>query len=151
MTQSPTTAATFSGPFEYLVFTFPDGSQPGDGLDRLLSKVDRGIVEILDLECIRLGSDGTGVTVPLTEVAPETPDSLRDFEGVESGILNQEDLDTIANTLAPGTFALALVYVSHALDPLTAAWERAGGQVVLAGAIDPEELESALQPTNIQE
>ena len=93
----------------------------------------------------------SSVTVPLTEVAPETPDSLRAFEGVESGILNQEDLDTIANTLAPNTFALALVYVSHALDPLTAAWERAGGQVVLAGAIDPEELESALQQTNIQE
>lgn len=148
MTEPLTPDTSFSGPFEYLVFTFPNGAQPGNGFDRLLSKVDRGIVEILDLECIQLGSDGSGVTVPLTEIAPEAPDSLRAFEGVESGILNQEDIDNIANTLAPDSFALALVYVSHALDPLTAAWEHAGGQVVLAGSIDPEDLESALEQTS---
>ncbi len=137
----------FTGLFEYLVLTFPNGANPIAGLELLLTEVERGAVEILDLECIRLGTDGSGVTAPLAQVAPGTPESLAAFEGVDSGILDQDDLDTIAQSLSADTYALALVYLTHTLDPVAAAWLQAGGQAVLAGTIDPEELESALNQT----
>lgn len=136
--------SSFSGPIDYLVFAFPPGAVVETGLTRLLEAVDRGHIEVLDLEVIRRGPDGTGVRQGLDEldlggaVAPSL------FDGVESDILDAEDLATIAAGLEPDGFALALVYLEHSLDATAQAWAAAGGVPLLEGGIDPLELADSL-------
>ena len=59
----------FSGPIDYLVFSFPNGASVSEGLTALLQRVDAGLIEILDLEFVRTGDDGTPQRLSLDEIA----------------------------------------------------------------------------------
>jgi hypothetical protein len=137
------TELLYSGPLDYLVFTFPAGARADAGLFRLLDAVDRGAIEVLDLEVVGRDADGHGAHLTLSDVASAEVD-LSAFEGAESGILDGGDLEAIAGQLDPGEFALALVYLEHSLDATAQAWIEAGGRPLLEGGIDPEELAAAL-------
>ena len=132
--------SSFSGPIDYLVFAFPPGAAVEAGLARLLEAVDRGQIEVLDLEVIRRGPDGAGIRQRLDALGLDASA----FDGVESGILDAEDLATIAAGLDPDGFALALVYLEHSLDATAQAWSTVGGVPLLEGGIDPLELSDAV-------
>ncbi|AYG03048.1 DUF6325 family protein [Gryllotalpicola protaetiae] len=138
------TESSFSGPIDYLVFAFPPGAAVDAGLARLLEAVDRGQIEVLDLEVIRRGPDGSGIRQRLGELGLGGDIDLSVFDGAESGILDEEDLATIAAGIDPDGFALALVYLEHSLDATAQAWGTVGGVPLLEGGIDPLELADAV-------
>ena len=136
---------TFTGPIDYVVFAFEDGASIGPGLHRLIEHVDAGLVELLDLELVRVDADGRAQRGTLDEEHDASGLDLSVFAGAASGILEQDDLDAIAAQLQDGQFALVVVYEERTLADAADAWLAAGGVELLAGGVDIEDLEHALE------
>ena len=126
----------FTGPVDYLVFAFPSDAPPGAGLAALLDRVGEGAIDVLDLEVIRVGDDGTPTRAAL---------DLPEFAGAYSGILDQEDVERVADAVEPGGFALALVYEDRSLASVAEAWTAAGGNELFAGGVDIIDLAEAVE------
>ncbi len=137
----------FAGPVDYLVFGFPPQAPVEEGLRNLLEQVEIGAIEILDLEYIMVDAAGEVVVRDLVDLQGVTGLDLTVFDGATSGILDDDDLATIAASLDPGWFALAVVYEDRSLAAASAAWVQAGGRELLAGGVDIDDLAEALGET----
>lgn len=135
----------FAGPIDYLVFAFDRGADLGPGLAAVLERVQQGIVEILDIELIGRDADGAAVRLPLADVQTATGVDLAIFDGVESGILDDEDLAGIAAALEADQVAVAIVYEDRSLAAAAAAWAGVGGAELFSGGVDIADLEHALE------
>lgn len=133
----------FAGPVDYLVFAFPGEASVSAGLAAMLHRVDEGVVEVLDLELIRVDDTGMPTRGPLDQFPG--PDGLAGFAGAYSGILDAEDVQRVADALEPGAFAIALVYEDRSLAPAADAWIAAGGAELFAGGVDIIDLADALE------
>ena len=135
----------FSGPVDYLVFAFDQGADIGLGLQALLDRVDQGIIEVLDIELISKNNASHPSKNQFADLLDVTGFDLDLLEGVYSGILDAEDLDTIVADLEEGQFAVAIVYEDRSLATAAAAWVLAGGAEVLSGGVAIADLERALE------
>lgn len=135
----------FTGPVDYLVFTFPEGADLGAGLAAVLNRVNDGTVEILDLELVGRDESGAPAKLAFADLTHSTDIDLAVFDGVESEILDSEDLAQIADALEPGEFALALVYEDRSLAGAANAWFAAGGKELFTGGVAISDLEEALE------
>jgi len=126
------------GPIDYVVVEFTDPATLRDGFDRLLGLVERGLIQVLDLEFVA-NTDGARV-VDATEISAD----FAQFAGACSGLLDQEDLDTVAAALAPDTSAAVLVYEELAIVDVITAWEDAGSRIVAEGPVDVDDIGQAL-------
>lgn len=133
----------FAGPVDYLVFAFPEDASVSAGLAAVLHRVDEGIIEVLDLELIRVDDTGAPVRRPLDQF-PVSGGS-DGFDGAYSGILDAEDVQRVVDALEPGAFAIALVYEDRSLAPAADAWITAGGAELFAGGVDIIDLADALE------
>ena len=138
----------FAGPVDYLVFRFPAGASVGAGLKAVLDQVDAGAIEVLDLEVITRSSEGKAHTIALTDLQGAADIDLAVFEGVDSGILDADDIAAIADALDPGDFALALVYEDRSLAQAAAAWASTGGTELVSGGVAIEDLEQTITEGN---
>lgn len=130
----------FAGPVDYLVFAFPAEASVSAGLAAVLSRVDEGIIEVLDLELIRVDDGGAPIRQPLDQIP-----GLDRFAGAYSGILDAEDVQRVVDALEPGAFAIALVYEDRSLAPAADAWIAAGGAELFAGGVDIIDLADSLE------
>lgn len=135
----------FSGPVDYLVFAFDAHADLGAGLAAVLDRVREGIVEILDIELVARGHDGAPIKRAFADLDGVTGIDLAVFDGVESDILDEEDLAGIARELREGQIALAVVYEDRSLAVAADAWAAVGGVELLSGGIDIADLERALE------
>lgn len=138
----------FSGPVNYLVFAFDKNADLGAGLTAILDRVNEGIVEILDIEVIAKGSDGAPVKQVLANLDGVTGVDLAVFDGVESSILDAEDLADITSELRTGQIAVAVVYEDRSLAVAAREWAATGGVEMFSGGIDIADLEHALEEGN---
>ncbi|MFF9621286.1 DUF6325 family protein [Streptomyces griseosporeus] len=133
-----------TGPIDYLVVEFPGNRMTGEGLPLLVDLVDRGIIRILDLRFIRKDEDGS---VTALEIADLTGDGLLDlavFEGVNSGLLGQDDLEEAAAAVEPGNSAGLLIYENTWAGPFAAALRRGGAQLVASGRLNVQAVLASL-------
>ncbi len=135
----------FSGPVDYLVFAFDEHADLGPGLVAVLERVREGIIEILDIELIAVDAEGAPVKRSFASLDGVTGIDLSVFDGVESGILDAEDLASVVSELRPGQLALAIVYEDRSLAAAADAWAAAGGAELFSGGVDIADLEHALQ------
>lgn len=132
------------GPIDYLVVEFPGNRMTGEGLPLLVDLVDRGIIRILDLRFIRKDEDGS---VTALEIADLTGDGLLDlavFEGANSGLLGQDDLEEAAAAVEPGNSAGLLIYENTWAGPFAAALRRGGAQLVASGRLNVQAVLASL-------
>jgi hypothetical protein len=97
--------------------------------------VDRGIIRILDLRFVKREEDGTFTAVAISDFDGDGVLDLAVFEGVESGLLDDDDLSQAASVIAPGSAAGLLVYENTWAGPFVSAMRRAGAEVVASGRI----------------
>lgn len=135
---------TFAGPVNCTVFGFPDTAQISPGLRVLLDRVDKGLIEILDLECFQVSEEKEANVVPMSSFLQLDEDIRETFDGALSNILDSEDLALIAQTVEAGWFALAIVYEDRSLAQAAEAWASVGGKELLSGGVDIEQLEAIL-------
>ncbi|WP_242686324.1 DUF6325 family protein [Aeromicrobium sp. IC_218] len=135
---------TTLGPIDYLAVEFPGGRLEGRGLAALLDLVDRGIIRLLDLRVAKVAEDGSAVAVELADLDADGTIDLAVFSGVESGLLDDDDVAESATLTAPGNAVGVLVYENTWARPFVAALRGAGAEVVASGRISADEVAAAL-------
>ena len=139
------------GPIDYLVLEFPKAQLTGEGLAALVDLVDRGIIRILDLRFVKREDDGTVTAVAISDLDGDGTLDLAIFEGVESGLLGDDDLDAAGSLIEPGGAVGLLLYENTWAGPFVSAMRRAGADVIASGRIpanDVHELLDALESTS---
>ena len=79
------------GPIDYLALEFPTATLNGEGLACLVDLVDRQIIRILDLRFVKREDDGSFTGVTIGDLDGDGVFDLALFEGVESGLLDDDD------------------------------------------------------------
>jgi hypothetical protein len=132
------------GPVDYLVVEFPGSKMTGEGLPLLVDLVDQGIIRILDLVFVSKYLDGTVAGIAVADLDGDGELDLAVFEGISSGLLDEDDISEAASVLEPGSSAGILVYENTWAAPFAAALRRGGAQLVAGGRIPVPALVAAL-------
>ena len=118
------------GPIDYLALEFPGARLTGEGMAELIRLVDAGVIRVLDMRGLVRDADGTVTAVAITDLDGDGTLDLAVFEGVESDLLDEEDLAAAADLVKPGDAVAVLVYENTWAGPFVSAMRRAGAEVV---------------------
>jgi hypothetical protein len=132
------------GPIDYLALEFPDANLKGEGLGIIVDLVDRGIIRILDFRFVKRDEDGSFAAVAVGDMDGDGELDLAVFEGVESGLLDDDDMNSAAALIAPGSAVALLVYENTWAGPFVSAMRRAGAEVIASGRIPADDVVTAL-------
>jgi len=132
------------GPIDYLALEVPSGNLTGEGMRVLVDLVDRGIIRILDLRFATKAEDGTLTAVALTDLDGDGTLDLAVFEGVESGLLGEDDLEDAVSLIEPGSAVALIVYENTWAGPFVSAMRGAGAEVIASGRIPADDVVAAL-------
>ncbi|MFD8208897.1 DUF6325 family protein [Streptomyces sp. NPDC059695] len=133
------------GPIDYVVVEFPGNRMTGEGFPLLVDLVDRGIIRILDLMFIRKDEDGSVTALEIADFDGDGNLDLSVFEGVQSGLLGQDDLEEAAEAVEPGNSAGLLIYENVWAAPFATALRRGGAQLVASGRVPVQALLASLE------
>jgi len=133
-----------AGPIDYLALEFPGARLKGEGLAALVDLVDRGIIQVLDLRAIKREADGTFTAMALADLDNDGSLDLAVFKGVESGLLDDDDLREAVSLIEPGSAVALLVFENTWARPFVTAMRRAGAEVIASGRIPADEVAAAL-------
>jgi Family of unknown function (DUF6325) len=133
------------GPVDYLAVEFPDGRLKGEGLSAVLDLVDRGIIRVLDLRVVRREGDGSYTAATVADFDGDGTLDLAVFAGIESGLLDDDDLRQAAELIEPGSAVAVLVYENTWAGPFVTAMRRAGAEVIASGRIPADAVIAALE------
>ncbi|HET9778234.1 MAG TPA: DUF6325 family protein [Propionibacteriaceae bacterium] len=155
MTDQPMTAQEMAGrdhgPIDYLAVEFPEARMRGEGLAALLDLVDGGIIRLLDLRAVTREADGTFTAVAVTDLDNDGTLDLAVFEGVESGLLDDDDLQRAADLIEPGKVVALLVYENTWAIPFVNAMRRVGAELIASGRIPADDVIAALDSLEAEE
>ena len=132
------------GPIDFLAVELPGAKLQGKGLAALLDLTDRGIVRILDLVVVLVEENGF-TAMELTDLDGDGELDLAVFEGVRSGLLDEDDLAQSASLVQPGNAVAMLVYENTWAGPFVSAMRDAGAEVVASGRIPAADVVAALE------
>ncbi len=94
------------GPIDIVVIGFPPGApMRGDAVPIFLDLVDRGIIRVFDAMLVKKEDDGTVSGFDLSDVDEEQAGDLTVFSGASTGLLGNDDVETVAAELEPGAAA----------------------------------------------
>ena len=128
------------GPIDYLLVEWPERQPHGELAPQLVDLVGRGLIRILDLVFMAKGADGTVEVLEISDMP-----ALAVLEGASSGLVDDEDLETAAAVMEPGTSAALLIYENTWAAPFAIAMRKSGGQVVSNGRIPVQQILGALE------
>jgi Family of unknown function (DUF6325) len=131
-------------PVDFLAIEFPGGRLTGAGFEQLLSLVDQGVVDILDMEFITKDADGRSKKVDVWEFAVPEGVDLSAWAGASSGLLDDSDVGEISAAMQPGSVAVVVIYENRWVLGLVDAWRRDGARLIADGGVSAAELVAAL-------
>jgi hypothetical protein len=133
------------GPIDIVVIAYPAGApMTGDAVPIFVDLVERGIIRVLDVLFVMQNEDGTVSGFEATDLDGDTIGDLKVFEGASTGLLGEEDVASVGETLEPGTAAVMIVYENRWAAPFAAAVRRNGGVLVANHRITAQELMDAI-------
>ena len=132
------------GPIDYLAVEFPGARLEGEGFAALVDLTERGIIRILDLVVAKVEADGSFAVVALADLDGDGALDLAVFEGVQSGLLDDDDLAQSAALVQPGNAVGLLVYENTWAGPFVTAMRNAGAEVIASGRIPADDVVAAL-------
>ena len=136
------------GPVDIVVIGYPaDAPMTGEAIPLLLDLVDRGIVRVLDVLFVMQGPDGKFSGFEATDVQADSIGDMHVFAGASSGLLGQDDVESVAGTIEPGTAAVMIMYENRWAAPFAAAVRRNGGVLLDNQRIPHADLIEALDAT----
>ena len=139
------------GPIDYLALELPAARMKGEGLAALVDLVDRGIIRILDMRAVKREDDGTFTAMAITDLDHDGTLDLAIFEGIESGLLDDDDLRQAADLIEPGKVVALLIYENSWAAPFVGAMRRAGAELIASGRIPADEVEAMLDALEAEE
>jgi hypothetical protein len=132
------------GPIDYLAVEFPNAQFTGEALRALVDLVDRGIIRVLDMRVALVTEEGF-TAIAVTDIDGDGELDLAVFQGVESGLLEDDDLAQSASLVGPGNAVALLVYENTWAGPFVSALRRKGADVVASGRIPATDVIAALE------
>lgn len=123
------------GPIDYLVVGFPGADFKGEVFAELVNLVDSGTIRVLDLRVAMVGDNGEFSVIALSDVDGDGVLDLTLFAGIESGLLDDDDLSQGAALMNPGDAVGLLVFENTWAGPLISALRRTGAELVDSGRI----------------
>lgn len=133
-----------TGPIDYLALEFPTAELKGEGLAALVDLVDRGIIRVLDFRFALKAEDGSFAAVAITDLDGDGTLDLAVFEGVESGLIDDEDLNQAVSLIEPGRGVGVLIYENTWAGPFVTAMRHVGAEVIASGRIPADVVAEAL-------
>lgn len=133
------------GPVEVVVVGFPGSKFSGKIIPELQAVVERGDVRIIDLAVVAKDTEGN---VAILEVDDGQDDGLSMLaEAIEEvlGLLNEEDLNKIADAIEPGSAAAAVVFEHVWAKQLANAVDGAEGEVIFSERIPRDVVLAAVE------
>jgi hypothetical protein len=133
------------GPIDIVVIAYPAGApMTGDAVPIFVDLVERGIIRVLDVLFVMQNEDGTVSGFEATDLDGDSIGDLKVFEGASTGLLGEDDVASVGETLEPGTAAVMIVYENRWAAPFAAAVRRNGGVLVANHRITAQELMDAI-------
>ena len=132
------------GPIDYLAVELPGAKLRGRGLEALIDLTDRGIIRVLDLVVAIADDDGTLSIATIADLDGDGELDLALFEGVRSGLIDDDDIAQSAALVAPGNAVAVLVYENTWAGPFVTAMRSAGAEVIAGGRIPADDVIAAL-------
>lgn len=132
------------GPIDFLAVEFPTAQLKGDGLANLVDLVDRGIIRILDFRFATRDEDGSFTAVEIADLDGDGTLDLAVFEGVGSGLLDDDDLSEAVSLIEPGSGVAVIIYENTWAGPFVSSMRRVGAEVVASGRIPADDVVAAL-------
>ena len=132
------------GPVDYVVLEWPNQQPTGEAIPLILDLVDKGIIRILDIAVLAKDSDGTVASLEIGSLGGDGASDFSEFEGAQTGLIGDDELEEAAGVLEPGTMAAVLVWENRWAAPVAVALRRSGGQLVASGRIPIQAVLAAL-------
>jgi len=132
------------GPIDFLAVQFPGAKMQGKALAALVDLVDRGIIRILDLRVAVVGEGGQVTAVEMTDLDGDGTLDLAVFQGVQSGLIGDDDLADGAALVQPGDAVGVLVYENTWAGPFVSALREVGAELIASGRIPVTDVIAAL-------
>lgn len=130
------------GPVEVLVVSFPGSKFNGSVAPALRDVVARGDIAVVDLAFMTKDPDGTVAIVEMSDV-DESSFLDEAFQDVLD-LLNEDDLLALAESLDPGSSAVAMVFEHTWARQLAAAVRGSEGEVIFSERIPRDVVEAAV-------
>ena len=105
------------GPIDYLVVEYAHGKPTGEALPYLLDLVASGTIRILDLAMLVKDDETHFRSMKLADLPALGITDFDDLDGVESGLLSEDDLAEVAAIIEPGRAAAILIYENSWAGP----------------------------------
>ena len=131
-------------PTELLVIEFPRGQVRAEGFATLTELVERGVIGVLDLQFVRRTDEGGVEAVPIEDAVAGSDADLGHLVGAASGLLDEDDLVTVAESIESGSLAGVMLFEHIWILPMVDAISRGGARVVTSARVDPAEIVAAL-------
>jgi hypothetical protein len=139
------------GPIDYIVVEFPGAKFTGEALGALVDLVDRGIIRVLDLRVALVEEDGSFTAMAITDIDGDGELDLAVFSGVESGLLDDDDLAKGAELVGGGDAVAVLLYENTWAAPFVTALRHQNAEVIASGRIPADEVIAALEALESRE
>jgi hypothetical protein len=121
------TEAADIGPVEYLIVGFPGNRFRGEIAPALADLVEAGTIRIIDIAFATKDESGEVAAFELSDLDPEVREGLENLGASAGGLLNDEDLMEVAESLDPNSSAALLVWENVWATPVAKAMQDAGG------------------------
>jgi len=131
------------GPIDFLAVELPGARLEGRGLAALVDLSERGIIQILDLVVAVVDEDGFTV-VEVRDLDGDGELDLAIFDGVRSGLLDQEDIAQSASLVSSGDAVAMIVYENTWAREFVTAMGEVGAQLIASGRIPASDVAAAL-------
>ncbi len=130
------------GPVDVAVVTFDGNRFNGEVAPALRELQESGVVRILDLTFVRKERYGAVSVVELAD--SEVADQFERVLGEEFDLLSDEDLETVAQGLAPESSALVVVWENAWATRLASAVRESNGRMLFMERIPRDGVERAV-------
>ncbi len=133
------------GPVDLVLIGYPpDSPQTGGAIPLLVDLVDRGIIHVLDVRGVRKEADGSFSGFNIGDADGNGIPELSMFDGVQTGLIGDDDLRVAVEAMEPGTAAVMIVFENRWAAPFISAVRDNGGQLIAYERIAADDLLAAM-------
>lgn len=132
------------GPVDFVLLEFPMEGLTGRASQEVGRLVKEGVIRLLDLLVIAKNDDGSVEVLELTD--PGGPaQEFSYLDGVQSGLLGEDDIGEAAEAVLQGSLAVLIVYENIWAAPFVAAVRDGGGELVASTRIPAPDVMAAFE------
>ncbi len=117
------------GPVDVYIIGFPGNNFRGEIVPAILEQVEKGVIRVVDILFVAKDLDGNVAVLTIEDLGPEGA-AFAEVDVIQSGALNEEDADEVAEDIPAGSSALLIAYENTWMQDLVLAFARADAVVI---------------------